>query len=338
MMARRGFSSIVVFLDDFFILAPTYTECARALSVLLQLLRSLGFSIAWHKVVGPCTSLTFLGIDLDSISMTMKLPDIKQQKLLCLLRTFAARKRATRRQLQCLAGKLNWASQVIHGGRIFLRRILDMLTALHHPRHKMLLSPEFHLDVAWWSTYLESFNGVSCLPHEAPEFHVLTDASAEGAGFACCHDWGYVRWSTDLPLAANLHINEKEVLAVVLAAFRWTPLWRNSTVFIQIIRLQSTALKSKGIMASLGQLFWLSAIYDFRLQIVHVPGRFHLLPDTISRLHERGQLLNLLTILNSACHTSNCSHSYFPLHMSFDAFMSVYLQNHQMLNWSASWI
>ena len=62
-MARRGFDLLVVYLDDFLVMAESRDACAEALSVLIQLLRKLGFAIHWGKVVDPTTKITFLGIE-----------------------------------------------------------------------------------------------------------------------------------------------------------------------------------------------------------------------------------------------------------------------------------
>ena len=35
------------------------------------------------------------------------------------------------------------------------------------------------------------------------------------------------------------------------------------------------------------QLFWLSAIYNFRLIAKHIPGKNNVLADAVSRLHDR---------------------------------------------------
>ena len=64
-MARRGYDLLVVYLDDFFVMAESRDACAEALSVLIQLLRKLGFVIHWGKVVDPTMKITFLGIELD---------------------------------------------------------------------------------------------------------------------------------------------------------------------------------------------------------------------------------------------------------------------------------
>ena len=75
MMGRRGHDLLIVCLDDFLIIAKA--ECAAALNCLIQLLRKLGFAIHWGKVVDPTTKITFLGIELDSICMSVRLPNDK---------------------------------------------------------------------------------------------------------------------------------------------------------------------------------------------------------------------------------------------------------------------
>ena len=73
MMERRGFT-VAVYLDDFFLCAPTLSEFALAMSILIKLLRSLGFQINWNKVVDPTQCIVFLGIEIDYRSMCKRLP------------------------------------------------------------------------------------------------------------------------------------------------------------------------------------------------------------------------------------------------------------------------
>ena len=45
-------------------------ERATAMNTLIALLRELGFRINWYKVVDPVQSITFLGVQIDTKSMT----------------------------------------------------------------------------------------------------------------------------------------------------------------------------------------------------------------------------------------------------------------------------
>ena len=140
MMARRGFTALVVYLDDFLICAPTMKECTTALSTLVSLLRHLGFCINWDKVVDPTRCITFLGIEINTETMSKRLPVDKLLALRSELQVFAKRKRACKRQLQSLAGKLSWAAKVVYGGRVFLRRIFDAISTLIAANHKRVLT------------------------------------------------------------------------------------------------------------------------------------------------------------------------------------------------------
>ncbi|VDI58032.1 Hypothetical predicted protein [Mytilus galloprovincialis] len=142
MMSRRGFT-IIAYLDDFFICEKTKQRCAHALRILIYLLRKLGFSISWSKVVDPCQKLVFLGVEIDSTTLELRLPIKKLDELRRELASFQQRKHVSKKQLQSLAGKLNWASSVVHGGRVFLRRIIDSIMQLKHDRAQNALKRRY---------------------------------------------------------------------------------------------------------------------------------------------------------------------------------------------------
>ena len=108
--------------------------------------------------------------------MELSLPQDKLDETKQLVDLFASRHRASKHQLQQLAGKLNWACRVVHGGRTFLRRILDRMNSLATPNSKYLLTPEFRKDIFWWKNFLSIFNGKRLLHHKIPVVDIQTDA------------------------------------------------------------------------------------------------------------------------------------------------------------------
>ena len=138
MMIRRGYGHLVVYLDDFLIIGRTFDECQKAYDTLMNLLIQLGFEISLNKLVTPCQKLTFLGVEINSVAMTLSLPESKLDDLRSSIDEFRTRKRATKRQLQRLAGKLNWACKVVYGGRTFLRRLLDLMNSMPKSGSKSL--------------------------------------------------------------------------------------------------------------------------------------------------------------------------------------------------------
>ncbi|MES9882075.1 MAG: reverse transcriptase domain-containing protein [Sedimenticola sp.] len=197
MMARRGYDLVVVYLDDFLIVSESFKQCAEALQCLIRLLRRLGFAIHWGKVVDPTAKIVFLGIELDSVEMALRLPDEKLGQLTSELRMFLSRKRASKRQFQSLAGRLSWAASVVRGGRVFLRRIFNQIGLLKHNSHRAQLSVSVKQDLRWWHDFLRTFNGRSMLLDQQPIECVYTDACTDGAGGIFLGDWSYLNWRTD---------------------------------------------------------------------------------------------------------------------------------------------
>ena len=76
MAGQEGITSLFHYLDDFLIVgSPGSLECSRHLTILLALFEQLGVPVAMDKLEGPTTSLTFLDIQIDMISMELRLPE-----------------------------------------------------------------------------------------------------------------------------------------------------------------------------------------------------------------------------------------------------------------------
>ena len=67
---------VIHYLDDY-----RYDKTAKVLGIAVRTLSGLGIPLAPEKVEGPSTQLTFLEIELDSASMTARLPGYKLERL-----------------------------------------------------------------------------------------------------------------------------------------------------------------------------------------------------------------------------------------------------------------
>ncbi len=145
-------------------------------------------------------------------------------------------------------------------------------------------------------------------------------------------DWAYCHGSADLPSALRLHINDKETLAVVLAACRWAPLWQNSTVNIFTDNITTRAATRKGhsknraMMPYLRYLYDLSAIFNFKMNVFHISGVNNVVADAISRLSLTGYMLS--SPFTPATPVIFCHQ--LPNHMSNAAITSFLLQIQQL--------
>ena len=326
MLKRRGIHACVVYIDDFLIVADTKEECLQAMNLLLSLLRKLGFAISWSKVCGPTQTITFLGVNIDSVLMMLSLPHDKLSELMALVNKFESMKRASKKQLQSLAGKLNWASSVVRGGRTYLRAVLNMMGPLRAQNHKVILSGDFHRDMLWWNHSLQHCNGRSIYPQHQDVQVVSIDACTVGSGYFWDGNWGYVNWPSDYPLSQDLHINVKETFSALFAARQWAHLWSGSLVLFGVDNtcarsaLRDKTSKNPMIMEALRELFMLSAVYDFDFEGFYVPGVDNGLADAISRLHQPGQL-RLLSDLLPMWHFSPTVLQPYAHHMSYNAFL-----------------
>ena len=106
------------YLDNYFFAGPSDSQaCGKSLSSMLSLCDTLNIPLKPEKMVGPTTSLTFLGVELDTTSMTARLPQDKLTALLSELHHFAAiyqsNQSCSKRDLLSLIGKLAFACKVI---------------------------------------------------------------------------------------------------------------------------------------------------------------------------------------------------------------------------------
>ena len=322
MMIKRGFSLIIVYLDDFLVLGHTLEECQLAYDTLCNLLVGLGFELSPSKLVPPTQRLVFLGVEFDSCALTLSLPTSKLKDFKAVILSFQQKRRVSKRQLQCLAGKLNWACKVVYGGRTFLRRILDLMNSLPSSHSRCRLTKDFHADLQWWSMFLDTFNGKCNFLDPRPLTSLQTDACDVALGAAFESDWFYCNFFVDFPALTSLHINYKEAICIVLSALRWAHCWRNKKVHIFCDNTAAVAMLNKGttkspfMMSYLRLLFWLSAVHNFRLQVFHIPGVSNCYADHISRLHEGCHLSGFLELAPSFGTNPavvNCFHHMSPL-------------------------
>ena len=72
---QRGFELVEHYLDDFILMGPPHNgTCQHGLDTLILMCAELGVPLAEHKQEGPCTRLTFLGIEIDTTQGILCLP------------------------------------------------------------------------------------------------------------------------------------------------------------------------------------------------------------------------------------------------------------------------
>ena len=102
-LRERGIPHVIHYLHDFLVLrTPGSDECSRFLECMQRTSKELGIPLAMDKVEGPCTSFTFLGIELDTKKMQPLLPADKLLHLKAELVAWQDKKSSTRKDLEHL--------------------------------------------------------------------------------------------------------------------------------------------------------------------------------------------------------------------------------------------
>lgn len=291
-LGGRDIVHAIHYLDDFLIVGPPLsTECGRALKESLVLCDRLGFPIAPHKVEGPQSKLTFLGIQIDTESETLALPGEKLDRLKQAIFDWRSKKYCKKRELLSLIGQLQHACRVVRSGRTFLRRMIDLSSSARDMDHWVRLNKEFRSDLHWWYLFLDDWNGIAMCDsviQRPPEATLTSDASGSwGCGaFIDSGEWFQYRWPSEYE---GVHITSKELLPIVVGCAVWGKKWKSCTVrclcdnaaVVAVVRSGSS--RDQGVMHLLRCLFFFLAHHQIVLAPVHIPGRLNEAADSLSR-------------------------------------------------------
>jgi hypothetical protein len=201
------------------------------------------------KRLFPTTKILFLGLELDSIEMEIRLPDDKLCKLRDKLKYFQNKKKCTLQELQSVIGLLKFAYAVVRPVRAFLRRIIDLILGLKCPTHRRWLTKETRADLSAWSLFTESCNGKSLLLNDkwmnSEQLCLYTDASNLGLGGVFGNKWFTERWPVNW---LQYHITIRELFPIVLAIHLWgRNLLVHKTQYTNKLSTQSRRVKQRFI-------------------------------------------------------------------------------------------
>ena len=127
---------------------------------------------------GPVTTITFLGIELDSVHLAACLPADKLARVWQRYLSGGTRRSAQNKILQHVA-------TVVRFGRFFLHQMIALSTTSRELHHHIRLNKEFHSDLQWWTLFVPRWNGsIFLLPvlQAHPDVMVYSAAS---------DSWGY---------------------------------------------------------------------------------------------------------------------------------------------------
>ena len=290
-LRQRGISSCVHYIDDFLTVgAGASEECQHNLGLITTLCEELGVPLASDKVEGPLTTITFLGIEIDTKRMELRLPQAKLDRLKDLIATWVERKAGKKRDILSLIGQLAHACKVVTPGRTFLRRLIDLASSRSNLDHWIRIDRPFKSDLFWWHIFLDKWNGTSLLythTDTPADIDLFTDASGSwGCGAVWSPHWFQAPWSSAW---LEVNIATKELVPIVLAAAIWGRQWAHKHVRVWsdnmavVHVLHSRTSKDSVIMHLLRCLHFFTAQYDIKLKASHIVGVANVQADALSR-------------------------------------------------------
>ncbi|KAM9948583.1 hypothetical protein ACTFIT_009781 [Dictyostelium discoideum] len=233
--------SVIAYLDDLLIVGSTKEECLSNLKKTMDLLVKLGFKLNLEKsVLEPTQSITFLGLQIDSVSMKLLVPKEKKKSVIKEIRNFLKLDFCSPRKLAGLKGKLIALKDAVIPFRLYTRRTNKFhshcLTLANGDWDQSFPIPqEVKSEISHWLTVLNQWNGKEISLFPSYDYVLTTDASESGAGATLkkgnkvIKTWSF-QWSTT---QSNMSSNRREILALLMA---YQALWWSNTRSLSSVR------------------------------------------------------------------------------------------------------
>ncbi|KAI2654607.1 ORF V: Enzymatic polyprotein [Labeo rohita] len=281
------------YLDDWLILAHSLELVCTHREVVLNHLAQLGLRVNWEKSkLSPVQRISFLGVELDSISMSARLSPERAQSVLRCAATLRCRSMVPLKQVQRLLGHMASAAVVTPLGLMHMRPLQHWLHtrvprwAWRRGTLRVGITPSCRKTLSPWTDLAFLRSGVP-LEQVSRRIVVTTDASKTGWGAVCNGQAASGVWTGPRLL---WHINCLELLAVLLALKRFRPLVQGKHV---LVRSDNTATVANinhqgGVrsfrMSRLARHLWLWSQHRLRsLRATHIPGKANRVADSLSR-------------------------------------------------------
>ena len=294
-----GVEEVDHYVDDFFLADQLESDAIEHLRMTIGLFDRLGIPIAHDKTISPTRRLTYLGVELDSATLTMRLSESKLIQLRQLLQDWNGKQSANQTELQSLCGKLNWACAVIRPGRSFLRRIIDHTKVAGHGEGT-IIPISVRLDIKWWSDCASEYNGVSIMYDiewtSSTKLHLFTDACNTGYGASFGNRWICGSWTAaELCTAQRGNKQDRysmpylELRSLTLALASWGHLLSGKNVEIHcdclpiVQSIEKRSCREGRAMDLIRAIHTIAARHRFDFKASHVRGVDNVLADALSR-------------------------------------------------------
>lgn len=184
LLRTAGFLS-TLYLDDWYLLGRTITECRHNINITRKLLSSLGFLINENKSsLSPSTSCKFLGVIIDSENLEVRLPRDKIIRIKTEINNFMKLKRCKIRTFAKLIGLLVSACTAVEYGWLYTKELerwkyLNLRNQDDYNKYIDIPTSLFP-DLHWWLNVID--NSSRRIRNDDHDLEIFSDSSTKGWG------------------------------------------------------------------------------------------------------------------------------------------------------------
>ena len=292
---RQRAISVFPYLDDWLIKNLIHNRLITQTRICIQTIQSLGFLPNLKKSdLFPAQKFTFIGMEILTQQNLVRVPADRVQNLILTIKKIMSAKHVSARTFLSLLGKLSAAADLVLLGRLHLRPLQMCLLSVWKPHilpldHPISTNGMIRSHLQWWINPIRFETGTSIHPPD-PEFFLYTDASHYG--------WGAHLEPTTLSFhgcwtenQSQLHINMLEMMAIRLALKQAKTFIHHSCIMISTDNTTVVSYINKqggthspNLCVEVWKILNWCLEQDIVIRVRHIPGKFNILADRLSRL------------------------------------------------------
>lgn len=290
---RNPECTIYNYIDDFLTIAPTESKCKMALEDFLQTLKNLGFPVSEPKTVHPCTRLDFLGLGIDSKTLSFYVPQKKRDKISQEINLFLASKHQRVHAIQKLVGKLTFLCTTFLPGKSLLAGLYSNLSGVlsSHAWALRRINSNVREDLLVWLSFLAQTEGKPfkfLFPDMTRTETMISDASGS-IGYGCVfgNDYFSGRWNDKWWSEQNIAL--LELMPIYIGIKLWQNKISNTTLTVISDNMSVVAMvnafysREKIINKLLKDLALFCMKENIVIRAQHIAGVDNILCDRLSR-------------------------------------------------------
>ena len=285
---------LVIYLDDMAIISSSRELSSQEAAIVVQILESLGFIINREKsVLIPSQKIVFLGYVIDSVAMTVSLPEEKLNKLKEQTLSLSRKPQCSIRELAHVIGLIVSSFPAIKSARLYYCDLevckLAALSSSDGDYNAIVYLSQLARDsLRWFVVNSHLYNGTR-ISKPSKVMTMTTDASHLGWGVVCDGVSSSGLWSSK---EQAMHINWLELSAVLFGVKCFVHSHNclvkvfcdNSTAVTYINNLGGMVPSLHAVSKSIWE--WCFA-HHCVLEAFHIPGSSNLQADSLSRQYNR---------------------------------------------------